>query len=61
MAQENTQPMTQEQIAAKRYKETRKWQRQNFRIEIAMWCVGLIWVLLVLWGMMLEIATLTSS
>jgi hypothetical protein len=51
----------QEQIAAKRYKETRKWQRHNFRIEVGMWAVGLIWVLLILWGMMLEIATLTSS
>jgi hypothetical protein len=51
----------QEQIAAKRYKETRKWQRHNFRIEVGMWAVGLIWVLLILWGMMLEVATLTSS
>lgn len=50
----------QEQIAAKRYKETRKWQRHNFRIEVGMWAVGLIWVLLVLWGMMLQVATLTS-
>lgn len=51
----------QEQIAAKRYKETRKWQRHNFRIEVGMWAVGLVWVLLVLWGMMLQVATLTSS
>lgn len=51
----------QEQIAAKRYKETRKWQRHNFRIEVGMWAVGLIWVLLILWGMMLQVATLTSS
>jgi hypothetical protein len=51
----------QEQIAAKRYKETRKWQRHNFRIEVAMWAVALMWVLLVLWGMMLQVATLTSS
>jgi len=50
----------QEQIAAKRYKETRKWQRHNFRIEVAMWAVALMWVLLVLWGMMLQVATLTS-
>lgn len=51
----------QEQVAAKRYKETRKWQRHNFRIEVGMWAVGLVWVLLVLWGMMLQMATLTSS
>jgi len=51
----------QEQIAAKRYKETRKWQRHNSRIEIAMWAVALMWVLLILWGMMLQVATLTSS
>jgi hypothetical protein len=51
----------QEQIAAKRYKETRKWQRHNFKIEIAMWAVALMWVLLILWGMMLQVATLTSS
>lgn len=51
----------QEQIAAKRYKETRKWQRHNFRIEVGMWAVGLVWVLLILWGMMLQVATLTSS
>jgi hypothetical protein len=51
----------QEQIAAKRYKETRKWQRHNFKIEIAMWAVALMWVLLILWGMMLQVATLSSS
>lgn len=50
----------QEQVAAKRYKETRKWQRHNFRIEVGMWAVGLIWVLLILWGMMLQVATLSS-
>lgn len=50
----------QEQVAAKRYKETRKWQRHNFRIEVAMWAVGLIWVVLILWGMMLQVATLSS-
>ena len=51
----------QEQLAARRYKEANKWQRRNFRIEMMMWAVGLVWVLAILWGMMLELESLTGS
>jgi hypothetical protein len=50
-----------EQIAARRYKEADKWQRRNFRIEMGMWAVGLLWVLMILWGMLLELENLTGS
>lgn len=51
----------QEQLAARRYKEANKWQRRNFRIEMGMWAVGLVWVMLILWGMLLELESLTGS
>jgi hypothetical protein len=51
----------QEQMAARRYKEASKWQRRNFRIEMGMWAVGLVWVVLILWGMLLELESLTGS
>jgi hypothetical protein len=51
----------QEQLAARRYKEASKWQRRNFRIEMAMWGAGLVWVVLILWGMLLELESLTGS
>lgn len=51
----------QEQLAARRYKEASKWQRRNFRIEMMMWAVGLVWVLAILWGMLLELESLTGS
>ena len=51
----------QEQLAARRYKEADKWQRRNFRIEMGMWAVGLVWVLMILWGMLLELENLTGS
>jgi len=51
----------QEQLAARRYKEANKWQRRNFRIEMMMWAVGLVWVLAILWGMLLELENLTGS
>jgi hypothetical protein len=51
----------QEQLAARRYKEASKWQRRSFRIEMGMWAVGLVWVLLILWGMLLELESLTGS
>lgn len=50
-----------EQLAARRYKEASKWQRRNFRIEMVMWAVGLVWVLAILWGMLLELESLTGS
>jgi hypothetical protein len=50
-----------EQIAKRRYKEANKWQRRNFKIEMGMWAVGLVWVLLILWGMLLELENLTGS
>ena len=50
-----------EQIAARRYKEASKWQRRNFRIEMGMWAVGIAWVMAILWGMMLSLASLTGS
>jgi len=50
-----------EQLAARRYKEANKWQRRNFRIEMGMWAVGLVWVMLILWGMLLELESLTGS
>jgi hypothetical protein len=50
-----------EQIAARRYKEASKWQRRNFRIEMVMWAVGTAWVLAILWGMLLSLASLTGS
>jgi len=50
-----------EQLAARRYKEASKWQRRNFRIEMAMWAVGTAWVMAILWGMMLSLASLTGS
>lgn len=49
-----------EQLAARRYKEASKWQRRNFRIEMAMWAVGTAWVLAILWGMLLSLASLTG-
>lgn len=51
----------QEQLAARRYKEANKWQRRNFKIEMGMWAVGLVWVVLILWGMLLELENLTGS
>jgi hypothetical protein len=51
----------QEQIAAARYKEATRWQRRSFRIEVGMWAVGLVWVLAILWGMLLELESLTGS
>jgi hypothetical protein len=51
----------QEQLAARRYKEASKWQRRNFKIEMGMWAVGLVWVVLILWGMLLELESLTGS
>jgi len=50
-----------EQLAARRYKEASKWQRRSFRIEMGMWAVGLVWVMLILWGMLLELENLTGS
>lgn len=50
-----------EQIAARRYKEASKWQRRNFRIEMGMWAVGTVWVMAILWGMLLSLASLTGS
>ena len=50
-----------EQLAARRYKEASKWQRRNFRIEMGMWAVGLVWVMAILWGMLLELESLTGS
>ena len=50
-----------EQLAARRYKEASKWQRRNFRIEMGMWAVGTVWVLAILWGMLLSLASLTGS
>lgn len=51
----------QEQLAARRYKEARKWQRRNFRIEMVMWAAALVWVIAILWGMLLELESLTGS
>ena len=51
----------QEQIAARRYKEMGKWQRRNFKIEVGMWAVGMVVILTILWGMMLQVARLTGS
>lgn len=51
----------QEQLAARRYKEVDKWQRRNFRIEIGMWAVGLVVILLTMWGTVLQVARLTGS
>lgn len=50
-----------EQLAAARNKEARKWQRRSFRIEMAMWGAAGVWVLLILWGMMLQLESLTGS
>ena len=50
-----------EQLAARRYKEASKWQRRNFRIEMAMWAAGTAWVMAILWGMLLSLASLTGS
>lgn len=50
-----------EQIAARRYKEANKWQRRNFKIEMAMWAAGMVWVLAILWGMLLQLESLTGS
>lgn len=51
----------QEQLAARRYKEASRWQRRNFKIEIGMWAAAIVWVLLILWGMLLELESLTGS
>ena len=51
----------QEQLAARRYKEASKWQRRNFRIEMGMWAAALVWVIAILWGMLLELESLTGS
>ena len=51
----------QEQLAARRYKEASRWQRRNFRIEMGMWAAALVWVIAILWGMMLELESLTGS
>lgn len=51
----------QEQIAARKYRELNRWQHRNFKIEIGMWAVGLVWVLLILWGMLLDLESLTGS
>ena len=51
----------QEQLAARRYKEATRWQRRNFKIEMAMWAAGMVWVLAILWGMLLQLESLTGS
>lgn len=51
----------QEQLAARRYKEASRWQRRNFRIEMGMWAAALVWVIAILWGMLLELESLTGS
>lgn len=50
----------QQQLMKARYRESRKWQRRNFRIEMGMWAVGMAVVIVVLWGMMIQLAMLSG-
>ena len=50
----------QQQLMRARYRETRKWQRRNFRIEMGMWAVAITVVIVVLWAMMIQVAMLSG-
>lgn len=50
-----------EQLAARRHKEASKWLRRSFKIEMSMWGAALVWVMAILWGILLQLESLTGS
>jgi hypothetical protein len=48
------------QIRATRNKRARAWQRRNFRIEMAMWAGAVLLVIAVIWGMLIQMATISG-
>lgn len=48
------------QIRTTRNKRARAWQRRNFRIEMSMWAVAILFVVAVIWAMLLQVMTLSG-